>query len=232
MTVIPPNKADMISFFASRLPVWTENAAQIGLSQQAVGQLSALLNNAQSLLAEQAARDAEKRAATAASNQAADALRAAGAGDLATIKAFAKSTNNPAVYTLAQIPAPAAPTPAAPPTMPYDLVADIDNNGDVVLTFKSDNAQSHTGVFFVVRRKLAGQSAFTLVGTSGVKSFTDKAIPQGTTSAVYNITAKRGDLSSPTSENIYVPFASSNSSQQDDATAGSIQPEGQKGEVA
>lgn len=232
MTVIPPNKADMINFFASRVPVWAENAAQIGLSAQAVGQLSALLSDAQAKLAEQAAKDAEKQAATAASNLAADALRAAGAGDLATIKAFAKSTNNPGVYTLAQIPAPAAPTPAAPPSMPYDLEANINNVGDVVLSFKSDNAQSHTGVFFVVRRKLAGQSAFSLVGTSGTKSFTDKAIPQGTTGAIYNVTAKRGELVSPTSENIYVPFASSNNAQQEPDTAGSIEPQGQKGEVA
>ncbi len=197
----------MIAFFASHVPVWSAKAAEIGLSPETVAELSALLSAAQDAAATQAAKSDEKKAATQAANQAAAALRAAGAGDLATIKAFAKSTNDPSVYTKAQIPAPADRTPAPPPSMPYDLDAALDNNGNVVLSFKADNAQSHTGVFFEIRRKLDGQSGFTLVGSTGTKTFTDHGIQSGTASAVYNVTAKRGELSSPTSENIYVPFA-------------------------
>lgn len=207
MSVIPSSKEDMIAFFASHVPVWSAQAADIGLSPETVAELSALLSAAQDAVANQAAKDDEKKAATLAANQAAAALREAGAGDLATIKAFAKSTNDPSVYAKAQIPEPADRTPAPPPSMPYDLDADLDNNGNVVLTFKSDNAQSHTGVFFEVRRKLNGESSFALVGSTGTKSFTDTGIQAGTASAVYNVTAKRGELSSPTSENIYVPFA-------------------------
>lgn len=117
------------------------------------------------------------------------------------------------MYSQAQIPAPAYPTPAPAPGMPYDLDASIDNNGNVVLSFRADNAQSHTGTFFEVRRQLNGQTGFTLVGSSGTKGFTDTGIEAGTTSAVYNITAKRGELSSTTSENIYVPFASGGNGQ-------------------
>jgi hypothetical protein len=208
MSVIPPSKEDMIAFFASHVPVWTANAEQIGLDPLDAAELSALLSAAQTLQAEANAKSDAKKAAVLAANQAAAALRAAGAGDLATIKAFAKSTNDPSVYTKAQIPEPAGRTPAPPPSMPYDLDASIDNNGNVVLSFKADNAQSHTGVFFEVRRKLDGQSSFTLVGSTGTKTFTDQGIQNGTTSAVYNVTARRGDLASPTSENIYVPFAS------------------------
>jgi hypothetical protein len=209
MSVIPPAKEDMIAFFASHVPVWAANAEQIGLDPADVAELSALLSAAQTALATQAAKDDEKLAATAASNQTAKALRTAGAGDLATIKAFAKDTKDPSVYTKAQIPEPAGRSPAPPPSMPYDLEASIDNNGHVVLIFKADNAQSHTGAFFEVRRKLDGQNTFTLIGSTGTKSFTDQGIESGTASAIYNVTARRGDLGSPTSENIYVPFASS-----------------------
>lgn len=108
---------------------------------------------------------------------------------------------------MSEIPAPADPGPAPAHGEPYDLDADLDNNGHVVLTWKADAASAHTGVFFEIRRKLDGQSGFTLVGSTGTKTFTDHGIQSGTASAVYNVTAKRGDLSSPTSENIYVPFA-------------------------
>ncbi|MFI4917820.1 MAG: hypothetical protein ACIAS6_15105 [Phycisphaerales bacterium JB060] len=210
MSVIPPSKEDMIAFFASHVPVWTAKAAEIGLSPEATAELAALLSDAQSKLAAQAAKSDEKKSATQAANQAAAALREAGAGDLATIKAFAKATKDPSVYVKAQIPEPADRTPAPPPSMPYDLDAGLDNDGNVVLTFKSDSGSSHTGVFFQIRRKLDSESSFSIIGSTGTKSFTDQAIASGTTSVVYNVTARRGELASPTSENIYVPFASGN----------------------
>jgi len=209
MSVIPPAKEDMIAFFASHVPVWSAQAANIGVTPESMAELSALLSAAQDAAATQASKDAEKKAATLAANQAAAALREAGAGDLATIKAFAKATKDPSVYAKAQIPEPAEPTPAPPPSEPYDLDAELDNNGNVILTFKSESASSHTGVFFEVRRKLDGESSFSIVGSTGTKSFTDQGIQPGTASAVYNVTAKRGELSSTTSENIYVPFAGS-----------------------
>lgn len=213
MPIVPDSKDAMISFYSTHLPVWADNAAAIGLSVESITTLDGLLTTAQASLSNQAAKDAEKEAATAASNDDAKALRAFGAGTLATIKAFAKATSDPSVYTTAQIPAPADPTPAPAPGMPYGIDASIDNNGNVVLSFKADNAQSHTGTFFEVRRQLNGQSGFTLVGSTGTKTFTDTGIEAGTASAVYNITAKRGELSSATSENIYVPFASGGNGQ-------------------
>ncbi|UYV11292.1 MAG: hypothetical protein NCW75_08240 [Phycisphaera sp.] len=213
MPIVPDSKDAMISFYATHVPVWADNAAAIGLSVESITTLEGLLTSAQDAVSTQAAKDAEKEAATAAANDAAKALRSFGAGNLATIKAYAKATGDPSVYTIAQIPAPADPTPAPAPGMPYDIDASIDNNGNVVLAFKADNAQSHTGTFFEVRRQLNGQSGFTLVGSTGTKSFVDTGIEAGTASAVYNITAKRGELSSATCENIYVPFASGGNGQ-------------------
>lgn len=232
MAVVPTKRSDMINFFATRLPVWAQNPTAIGLTSDLVAELSVRVNAAQTAAADQLTRQAQAKAASEEANTQAAGLRSFGGNLVNTVRSFAETSDNPAVYTLAQIPAPSAPTPAPPPSMPYDLKADIDNNGDVVLAYKADNAAPHTGVFFEIRRRLEGESGFTLIGTSGVKNFTDKAIPLGTTNAIYTVTARRGALSSPTSENIAVPFASGNNSQQASATAGSIQPEGNKGEVA
>lgn len=232
MPVVPSKRNDMISFFATRLPVWAQNPTAIGLTAAQAAELSARLNAAQTAAAEQLIMQAQAKAATEEANEVAASLRAFGGTLVNTIRAFAEASNNPAVFAQAQIPAPAAPTPAPPPSMPYDLKADIDNTGGVVLAFKSDHAAAHTGVFFEVRRRLDGQGGFTLIGTSGVKTFTDSAIPLGTTSAIYTITARRGALSSPASENIFVPFASGNGSQPASATAGTLAPSGQKGRAA
>lgn len=213
MATVPNRKQDMINFFATRLPVWTADPAAIGLSIEQITALGIRIDAAQDAADLQSARRAESKAATESSNAEAQSLRSFGGSLVNTIRAFAEASGGQSVYSQAQIPAPADPSPAPAPSMPYDLNASIDNNGNVVLSFKADNAQSHTGTFFEVRRQLNGQSGFTLVGSTGTKSFTDQGIQAGTASAVYNVTAKRGELSSPTSENIYVPFASGGNGQ-------------------
>lgn len=213
MATVPNRKQDMINFFATRLPVWTADPTSIGLSVEQVTALGIRITAAQDAADLQATKQAESKAATESSNEEAQSLRSFGGSLVNTIRAYAEATGGPSVYSEAQIPAPADPTPAPAPSMPYDIDANIDNNGNVVLSFKADNAQSHTGTFFEVRRQLNGQSGFTLVGSTGTKSFVDTGIEAGTASAVYNITAKRGELSSATSENIYVPFASGGNGQ-------------------
>ncbi len=208
MPTVPNRKQDMINFFATRIPLWSADPASVGLTPEICAELSAKLTEAQTDLSNQIAKKASAKTATATSNESAQGLRSFGGKQINSIRAFAEGSGGPGVYSIAEIPAPADPTPAPAPGEPYDLDASIDNNGDVVLTFKADAAQAHTGVFFEVRRKLNGQSGFTLVGSTGTKSFTDQGIAPGTTSAVYNVTAKRGELTSTTSENIYVPFAS------------------------
>lgn len=213
MATVPNRKQDMINFFATRLPVWTADPAAIGLSIEQVTALGIRVDAAQDAADLQAAKRAESKAATESSTAEAQSLRSFGGSLVNTIRAYAEASGGQSVYATAQIPAPADPTPAPAPSMPYDLDANIDNNGNVVLSFKADNAQSHTGTFFEVRRQLNGQSGFTLVGSTGTKSFVDTGIEAGTASAVYNITARRGELSSATSENIYVPFASGGNGQ-------------------
>jgi len=222
MAVVPSKRSDMIDFFATRLPVWTQDPAAIGLSVEQVTALGVRITAAQDAATQQQALRAQARAATEQANSQAQSLRSFGGSLVNTIRAFAEASGDPAVFAAAQIPAPAEPTPAPPPSMPFDLRAEIDNTGAVVLTFKADNAAAHTGTYFEVRRRLDGQQGFTLIGATGVKTFTDGAIPQGTTTAVYTVTARRGELSSQASENILVPFASGANGQQAAQTAGAI----------
>ncbi|MEQ9095037.1 MAG: hypothetical protein RIE32_02105 [Phycisphaerales bacterium] len=207
MATVPNRKQDMINFFATRVPIWSADPAAVGLTAELCAELSAKLSAAQDDLANQNAKKAAQKAATTASNESAQDLRSFGGKQINTIRAFAENGGGTTVYSKAQIPAPADPGPAPAPGEPYDLDADLDNNGHVVLTWKADAASAHTGVFFEIRRKLDGENSFSLLASTGTKTFTDQAIASGTASAVYNVTAKRGELSSPTSENIYVPFA-------------------------
>ncbi|MGD1917326.1 MAG: hypothetical protein ACFCBV_14225 [Phycisphaerales bacterium] len=207
MATVPNRKQDMITFFATRLPAWQADPAAIGLSAEQVAALGVRLQAAQDAAGVQATKQAEAKAATEASNTEAQSLRGFGGSLINVIRAFAEASDDPSVYSAAQIPAPADPTPAPAPGMPTDITAAIDNAGSIDLAFKAENAQPHTGTVFEIRRKLDTESAFTLIGTSGEKAYSDATIPAGTTSAVYTITARRGELSSGTSENIFVRFS-------------------------
>jgi len=105
------------------------------------------------------------------------ALREKGADYLKAIKAYAATTNNPNVFTLAVIPPPKSPTPTPPPSTPTSLTATLLNNGAIKLDWKASVAK---GTAFSVWRKLAGQPSFEQIGlASSDATFTDDTLPVG-----------------------------------------------------
>jgi len=122
-------------------------------------------------------------------------MQTEGAGLIRTIKNKAESTNDPNVYVLAQIPSPATPTPVGPPGTPTDFRIELLQYGGLKLTFKCSNPTGSVGTIYEVKRRNGATGAFTYIGATGVKSFTDATLPSGLTSVTYQITAIRSTAS-------------------------------------
>ncbi len=202
MALVPDSKTGAINFFQSRIAAWSADPAAIGLSSQQVMDISAATGAAQTtLLAMQQAYNTA-RSATATNDADIETMRAVGSNIISTIRAYAKTTGDPNVYVLADIPAPKPPTPAGAPDAPTNVTGVINNRGAVELKWEGTLAFR---TFFEVYRMFEGQSQWTLLASVGAKAFEDDTIPPDTTSAVkYFVQAKRGELRSDPSEPITI----------------------------
>jgi hypothetical protein len=121
------------------------------------------------------------------------------------------------VYSLARIPPPAARGRIGPPGTPFDFRVQLLPAGGLRLTWKCRHPRGAVGTLYEVRRRVevaataalllddtngeivAGRSAtgsgrsrgFEYLGSTGVKSFTDRSLPRGAASAIYELTALR-----------------------------------------
>ena len=208
MGVLPESRLDQVDFFETRISPWGLNAVAIGLTIAQTGAQSALTGAARNSHENMITARNAARAATAQFYADSDAMRANGADLIKIIKAFASSTDDPNVYTLAQIPAPAAPTPLPPPEIPTDLQSALLNSGSVELTWRGSVSP---GGNFTVWRSLtptpgSGVLGFVQIGLTGIKTFVDDTLPAGTPAATYFVKAHRGQFASDDSEPIFVRF--------------------------
>lgn len=207
MAVVPAGTPEKLAFFETRLPVWAADAEGIGLSAAQIAELTALTVAARNAYNAAITARAAARAATQAQNDAIGAMAGLGGDLVKTIRAFAQTTDDPAVFAAAQIPAPRPKTPLGPAPTPTNLTAELTNSGGIRLRWTA-SSRGRTG--FVIERRLTRQGeipgAWSLIGTSVAKSFTDNAVPTGLESAQYRVTAERpGGRSEPT-EPIVVLF--------------------------
>lgn len=210
MSTVPRKDLETIQFFELHVPVWTGTPAAIGLTPAQVTALDTLTKAARNTYtAQQNAKNAAK-AATVNFRSAIAALRNNGADLVKLIRAFAQTTNNPNVYALAQINPPAPPTPRPAPGQPTDFTVALTTEGAISLRWKAANASPSSGAFFNIRRKLAGQNAFEIIGNTGSKSFVDDTIPLGTTHATYIIQGYRGTTAGEASDQFVVQFGVGN----------------------
>lgn len=206
MSVVPSKDVDAIQFFEAHVPIWLASAAAVGLTPALVNGLDSAVKDARNALTAQTAAKQAAKASTTALRNAVFAMRGNGGDLIRTIKAFAATSNNPNVYVVAEIPPPAAPTPAPPPGQPTTFKVELTPSGAIMLSWKAVNATSSSGVYFSVRRKLNDESGFTLVGNTGSKSFVDDTIAQGVTGATYIIQGFRGTNPGPESDQLSVQF--------------------------
>ena len=95
------------------------------------------------------------------------------------------------MYPLAQIPAPAVPSPVGPPGTPFDFTVALQQTGAVTLRWKCNNPVGASGTVYEVRRRVGGTGTFGFLANVGTRSFTDETIPGGSNGVTYQITATR-----------------------------------------
>ncbi len=190
MGVIPNTRIGKIEFYEAHLAAWATNAADIGLDPAAVLAFQTLVSNARTgYLDAEMAREASK-AATQNFYIETDAMAAVGSSLIRAIRNYAESNDDPSVYTLAQIPAPAEPGPVGPPGQPYEFIVGLAATGALGLKWKCDNPAGASGTVYEIQRRL-GTGPFEFVGVPGERTFEDSTIPAGSSSIVYQITAVR-----------------------------------------
>lgn len=216
MSVLPDKQVELLNFCEQHWPVWNSAPTTIGLTASQVTTLKALTEAARADFdAAQAARLASKAATTSLNGSVSD-MREQAATLIAEIKSFAEASSNPsAVYSAAQIPQPAAPTPKPAPGKPTNFAITLEPDGSVTLSWDAADSTASTGAFFTVSRKLPGQAGFYGIGgASGSTSesrrcfFTDSSVPASAagTGAQYIVQGFRGTRSGTPSDAIIVQF--------------------------
>jgi hypothetical protein len=196
MALVPNTKQGKVNFYQSKIAPWTTNATAIGTTSGAVTALGTLVTAADTALAAQATAEAAARSAVEAANLAVNAMATAGADIISAIRVKARTAGD-SVYTLAQIPAPATPSPRPAPGEPTNFAVLLQNNGAVTLTWKCHNPAGSQGTTYQVWRRIAGTDDLAFIGVTGEKKFVDATIPAGTTQATYQIQAFRSTVAGP-----------------------------------
>ena len=191
MSLYPNTKPGKIGYFNSKVAPWTTNAVAIGTTSTAVTALQALVTAAQSALDDQIAAEQAAKTKTATADDAVALMVAAGADIIKNIRAKADNTANPnTVYDLAEIPAPATPTPVSTLGQPNNFSVALEMDGSVTVKWKCANPRA-TGTIYQVWRKLQGEATFGYLGGTGEKKFNDATVPSGSSTTLYKIQAVR-----------------------------------------
>ncbi len=192
-------RSAFLSWCQDHVDTFANNFAQIGLtSAQAIEFAGAISTLAADITAQGEAEQA-KFAATVQVNSSLAAAKTTAGDTIRLIRAYAESQPDPdAIYAIAQIAPIAPPSPQAPPAQPTNIVGMLDTTtGALRLSWKATNPG--TGTSYTIKRRLEGESDFTFLGNSGVKSFTDDTLPAGVESAQYTIQGQRADSTGPVS---------------------------------
>ena len=201
-------RAAFMAWCAQHGPIFTANAAAIGLTPAQATAFNTLLTAAQTKVTTQENARSAFRNATLEVDAAVDALKAGAADTVRLIRAFAEVQTKPlTVYTTADIPPPATPTPMPPPGQPTNLTVTLTPvDGALLLRWKCVNPQGAAGTAYIVRRRLTGASEWTFIGVSGKKEFVDNTLVAGPDSVQYTVQGQRSDQSGPVSEIFTVNF--------------------------
>jgi hypothetical protein len=189
MPVVPEKSVAKVEFYESHLTPWTDHAVAIGTTPEVIADLSAKTEAARAaFLAQQAALN-DARAATLAFHMAVEAMSSAGSDVIKQIRAKVGSSGN-SVYSLAQISAPAQPSPLGPPGKPTDFTVKLNADGSLKLKWQCPNPEGSSGTMYQIWRRV-GDAPLAYLGTSGTKDFTDNTLPAGSAAVMYQIQAVR-----------------------------------------
>jgi hypothetical protein len=191
MSTVPRKPAQAIAWVKTRVPVWTAAAADIGVDPAQIGVLGALQSAAEALVAEAEAMQAAADAKAEEARTAVKAMRTDASGQVVRIRGFARTSPSPsAVYTAAQIPAPADRAPLPAPGTPVLFTLGLDQSGALNVKFKCPNPPRVGSLSYIVERSLGAQQPFHYLMTAAERSFEDDTVPNGTGDVTYRVTAQ------------------------------------------
>jgi hypothetical protein len=204
-----PPKNEQIVWFENHISAWQAAPTSYGTNAAAVSNLASAIvaaraayNNAQ--LAKQNA----KNAVVGQDEQVANML-AIGRDLVNVMKSFIENSNNPALWAQAGLVPDADPGTAPDPVAPYQLNANLDSQGNVIVKWKTSQPAGVSGVIYSVRRSVdmgQGDGGYVLLDSVGGKEFIDTTVPVGAASVSYAVQAKRGNQTSGWSEALTVKF--------------------------
>lgn len=201
-------RAAFLQWCDTHAPVFVAQSTHIGLTDaQAAAFASQIAKANDAAQAQDDAKNAQK-AATVTVDACVTALQTMAGDAVRSIRAFAELQADPTeIYTTAQIPPPATPTPVPPPAQPSDLTVTLDaTTGSVTLRWKATNPTGGGGTAYIIKRKLPGQSEFSFVGVSGKKEFVDETLVAGPDWVQYTVQGQRSNVSGPVSPVFTVNF--------------------------
>jgi len=202
-------RAAFISWCSAHTGIFLANDELIGLTSLQAGAFVTATSEAVSAINSAAIAKNAYLAANDVANMKVATLRTTASETVRTIKTFAITSGDPNVYALAQIPAPAVPTPVAPPAKPSDLQVALDpSSGAVTLRWKAANPVGSAGTSYIIRRRnpaVAG-SGFEFIGVTGTKKFVDSTFIAGPDAVQYTVQGQRSDSSGPLSDVFTVNF--------------------------
>lgn len=207
MGVLPTKMAEEITFGEAHAPLWAGANTTIGLQVATCTAISAAVTAARKAFTDAESARETSKAATNNLKLKMAAMHTLLSDAVQTIRLFAETTGNPNVFTLAQIPAPAAPQPAPPPMQPVELGASIIPGGILRISFKATDTASSGATTYLVSRKLSTETAFRVIGSAGssrstqganlprgFKFFDDTSLPSGSNNMQYMVQGQRGSV--------------------------------------
>ncbi|MFG0244069.1 MAG: hypothetical protein ACF8R9_14885 [Phycisphaerales bacterium JB054] len=196
MGITPNSRLGKVTFYETHISPWANNAAAIGLEVAEVTALGVATGAARTAYNDMIAARAAAKAATQDFYNAVTAMHSApgkGSDMIDTIKNYAQTTDDPGVYTLAEIPPPSEPGVVPPPGTPFDFRLSLQQSGAVELKWKCNNPAGAPGTVYEIRRSVDGGEFVTLT-TIGERAFLDESVPSTSGQVIYQITAIRSTL--------------------------------------
>jgi len=196
MSVVPQKTVDKIQFFEDHIAPWTTNATAIGTTTTAVTALDTKTQAARDSYTAQQVAQAVAKAATETLKQAVAEMATSGSAIIDQIRAAAKNTGD-GVYPLAQIPAPATPSPVGAPGQPNNFAVELAADGALTINWKCANPVGCVGTIYQVWRRTTADGEFAYLGGTGERKFVDATIPAGSSQVTYQMQAVRSTAAGP-----------------------------------
>ncbi|HZW07187.1 MAG TPA: hypothetical protein VFF65_08680 [Phycisphaerales bacterium] len=210
----PRKLSELIPWAVAHAEIWKTAPATLGLSVTQAAALDNAAKAAATAYADALAAREKSKIQTATQNTKVREMLTLLQQDIDIIRFFALNSADPdAVFQAAQLEPPQPPQPVGPPAQPTHVTVCLNiMTGAPELAWKASNPPGGGGITYIIKRKLAGESAFTFVGVApnsgtDARQYTDNTLPLGTDSVSYSITGTRSGVSGASTE-VVVRFGS------------------------